>query len=84
MGDPANLRWCQAQPAQLVRKDRPARQQNLGRSVEKRLLPMQPGDVPDTWADVSALRRDVGYAPGTSIEDGVARFVDWYREYFNR
>ncbi|MEO5830398.1 MAG: NAD-dependent epimerase [Rhodanobacter sp.] len=59
-------------------------EQNLGRSVEKRLLPMQPGDVPDTWADVSALRRDVGYAPGTSIEDGVARFVEWYRGYFEK
>jgi UDP-glucuronate 4-epimerase len=56
-------------------------EQNLGRTAEKNLLPMQPGDVPDTWADVSALRRDVGYAPDTSIEDGVARFVKWYREY---
>ncbi|QEE23980.1 NAD-dependent epimerase [Rhodanobacter glycinis] len=71
------------QPVQLMRFIE-LLEQNLGRSVEKRLLPMQPGDVPDTWADVSALRRDVGYAPGTSIEDGVARFVDWYREYFNR
>lgn len=56
-------------------------EQNLGRTVEKRLLPMQPGDVPDTWADVSALRRDVGYAPSTSIEEGVAKFVKWYRQY---
>ena len=56
-------------------------EQNLGRTVEKRFLPMQPGDVPDTWADVSALRRDVGYAPNTSIEEGVAKFVAWYREY---
>lgn len=56
-------------------------EKNLGRTVEKRLLPMQPGDVPDTWADVSALRRDVGYAPNTSIEEGVAKFVAWYREY---
>lgn len=56
-------------------------ERNLGRTVEKRLLPMQPGDVPDTWADVSALRRDVGYAPNTSIEEGVAKFVQWYREY---
>ena len=56
-------------------------EQNLGRNVEKRMLPMQPGDVADTWADVSALRRDVGYAPSTSIEDGVAKFVQWYREY---
>jgi UDP-glucuronate 4-epimerase len=58
-------------------------EEHLGRTVEKRLLPMQPGDVPDTWADVSALRRDVGYAPNTSIEAGVARFVDWYRTYFD-
>lgn len=56
-------------------------ERNLGRTAEKRLLPMQPGDVPDTWADVSALRRDVGYAPSTPIEEGVAKFVAWYREY---
>lgn len=68
------------QPVQLLRFIELLEQQ-LGRSVEKRLLPMQPGDVPDTWADVSALRRDVGYAPHTSIEDGVAKFVAWYREY---
>lgn len=68
------------QPVQLLRFIE-LLEQNLGRSVEKRLLPMQPGDVPDTWADVSALRRDVGYAPSTSIEDGVAKFVQWYREY---
>ncbi|HET6553089.1 MAG TPA: NAD-dependent epimerase [Dyella sp.] len=71
------------QPVQLLRFIELMEQQ-LGREVEKRLLPMQPGDVPDTWADVSALRRDVGYAPGTSIEEGVARFVAWYREYFQR
>ncbi|HEV2621930.1 MAG TPA: NAD-dependent epimerase [Frateuria sp.] len=68
------------QPVQLLRFIE-LLEQNLGRTVEKNLLPMQPGDVPDTWADVSALRRDVGYAPDTSIEDGVARFVKWYREY---
>jgi len=69
------------QPVQLLRFIE-LMEQNLGRTVEKRLLPMQPGDVPDTWADVSALRRDVGYAPNTSIEEGVARFVGWYKEYF--
>ncbi|GLQ89693.1 NAD-dependent epimerase [Dyella flagellata] len=68
------------QPVQLMRFIE-LMEQNLGRTVEKRLLPMQPGDVPDTWADVSALRRDVGYAPSTSIEEGVAKFVKWYREY---
>lgn len=71
------------QPVQLLRFIE-LMEQNLGRSVEKRLLPMQPGDVPDTWADVSALRRDVGYVPSTSIEDGVARFVAWYRQYHAR
>jgi UDP-glucuronate 4-epimerase len=71
------------QPVQLLRFIE-LLEQHLGRSVEKNLLPMQPGDVPDTWADVSALRRDVGYAPSTSIEDGVVRFVEWYRGYFNR
>jgi UDP-glucuronate 4-epimerase len=70
------------QPVQLMRFIE-LLEQNLGRTVEKRFLPMQPGDVPDTWADVSALRRDVGYAPNTSIEDGVARFVEWYRGYYN-
>lgn len=69
------------QPVQLLRFIE-LMEQHLGRTVEKRLLPMQPSDVPDTWADVSALRRDVGYAPNTSIEDGVARFVAWHREYF--
>ena len=71
------------QPVQLLRFIE-LLEQHLGRTVEKNLLPMQPGDVPDTWADVSALRRDVGYAPNTSIEDGVARFVAWYRDYFKR
>jgi len=71
------------QPVQLLRFIE-LLEQNFGRSVEKRLLPMQPGDVPDTWADVSALRRDVGYAPCTPIEDGVARFVKWFREYQDR
>ena len=68
------------QPVQLLRFIE-LLEQHLGRTVEKRLLPMQPGDVPDTWADVSALRRDVGYAPNTSIEQGVEKFVAWYREY---
>jgi UDP-glucuronate 4-epimerase len=54
----------------------------IGRRVERRLLPMQPGDVPDTYADVEALRRDTGFAPCTPIEDGVARFVAWYRGYY--
>ncbi|HNR91846.1 MAG TPA: NAD-dependent epimerase/dehydratase family protein, partial [Dokdonella sp.] len=54
----------------------------LGRKAEKILLPMQPGDVPDTCADVEELARDTGYAPSTSVETGVANFVTWYRHYY--
>jgi UDP-glucuronate 4-epimerase len=58
-------------------------EQSLGRVAEKRMLPMQPGDVPATYADVEALVQDVGFAPKTPIETGVARFVEWYRSYYN-
>ena len=54
----------------------------LGRKAEKNLLPMQAGDVPDTWADVEALVEDVGYLPETPIEIGVKNFVDWYLDYY--
>jgi len=54
----------------------------LGRTAEKRMLPMQPGDVQATYADVDALERDFGFRPRTSLEDGVARFVQWYRGYY--
>jgi UDP-glucuronate 4-epimerase len=54
----------------------------LGRKAEKNLLPLQPGDVPATFADVDELVRDVGYRPHTSIEVGIARFVEWYRAYY--
>jgi UDP-glucuronate 4-epimerase len=54
----------------------------LGRTAEKQLLPMQAGDVPATYADVEALVADVGFAPKTPIEEGVQRFVGWYREYY--
>jgi len=54
----------------------------LGRKAEKKLLPMQPGDVPDTFADVTELERDVGYRPSVTVEQGVARFVEWYRDYY--
>jgi UDP-glucuronate 4-epimerase len=53
----------------------------LQRKAKKNLLPMQPGDVIDTVADVAALERDFGFAPATPIEQGIARFVAWYREY---
>jgi len=55
----------------------------LGKKAEKNLLPLQPGDVPDTYADVSALTEDVGYKPDTPIEEGVKKFVEWYRDYYD-
>jgi UDP-glucuronate 4-epimerase len=55
----------------------------LGRKAEKNMLPMQPGDVPATFADIEALQRDVGFRPATPIEVGVQKFVDWYRGYHN-
>jgi UDP-glucuronate 4-epimerase len=54
----------------------------LGIQAKKELLPMQPGDVPMTWADTGDLERDLGYRPNTPIEEGVGRFIDWYREYY--
>ena len=54
----------------------------LGRKAEKRVLPMQPGDVAATWADIDALRHDTGFEPCTPIEDGVPRFVEWYRGFY--
>jgi UDP-glucuronate 4-epimerase len=53
----------------------------LGREARKNFLPMQPGDVPESRANIDALMSDVGFRPSTSIEEGVAQFVDWYREY---
>ena len=52
-----------------------------GRKAEIDFQPMQPGDVPATYADVTAISRDLGYAPTTAIEAGVPSFVRWYREY---
>ncbi|MBL8436782.1 MAG: NAD-dependent epimerase [Zoogloeaceae bacterium] len=55
----------------------------LGRTAEKNLLPLQPGDVPATYADVTELAEWTGFHPGTPIETGVARFVEWYRQYYS-
>jgi UDP-glucuronate 4-epimerase len=54
----------------------------LGKKAEKNFLPMQPGDVPATFANVDDLVRDVGFKPDTPIEVGIKRFVDWYKEYY--
>ena len=69
------------QPVELMRYIE-VLEECLGRKAEKRLLPMQPGDVPDTWADVEGLARDVGYRPSTPVEEGVRSFVDWYLDYY--
>jgi UDP-glucuronate 4-epimerase len=57
-------------------------EQCLGRKAEQNLLPLQPGDVPDTSAEVTELMTDTGYKPDTSVEEGVKRFVEWYRDYY--
>jgi UDP-glucuronate 4-epimerase len=53
----------------------------IGRPAKRELLPMQPGDVPETFADVDDLMRDVGFRPATPIDEGVHRFIEWYRSY---
>ena len=58
-------------------------EQKLNKKAIKNLLPIQDGDVPATFADVDDLMRDVGFKPGTSIEDGIGKFVDWYLEFYN-
>ena len=55
----------------------------LGRKAQKNFLPMQPGDVPATYANVDDLVRDVGFKPDTAIEDGIRRFVAWYKDYYS-
>ena len=70
-----------SQPVELMRYIE-VLEKCLGRKAERRLLPMQLGDVPDTYADVTDLSNIVGYRPSTSIEKGVARFVEWYREFY--
>ncbi|MBC6942937.1 MAG: NAD-dependent epimerase [Xanthomonadales bacterium] len=69
------------QPVQLARYIE-VLEARLGRKAEQILLPLQPGDVPDTCADVTELSHDTGYAPSTPIEVGIDRFVDWYRTYY--
>jgi UDP-glucuronate 4-epimerase len=54
----------------------------LGKTAKKNLLPIQLGDVPATYADVDDLTRDVGFRPATPLEEGAARFVEWYRSYY--
>ena len=57
-------------------------ERKLGKTAKRNLLPMQPGDVPATFADIDDLERDTGYKPRTSITEGIAKFVDWYQGYY--
>jgi len=73
-----------------IGNSRPVKLMDFISAIEKRtgkkaimeMLPIQPGDVPKTWADTSELMEDYGYAPYTSIQDGIDRFIDWYSEYY--
>ena len=71
------------QPVELLRFIE-VLEQALGKKAVKKLLPIQPGDVPATYADIEDLTRDVGFAPATPIEEGIARFVQWYREFYKK
>ena len=69
------------QPVQLMDMIA-ALEKKIGRKAKKRFLPLQPGDVPETHADVDALTEATGFAPSTSLEEGIGRFVDWYKDYY--
>ncbi len=57
-------------------------EQTLGMTATKKMLPMQPGDVPATWANVDDLINDYNYKPDTPIKKGIQQFIAWYREYY--
>lgn len=57
-------------------------EKTLGKTARKNYLPLQPGDVPDTYADVNDLVKNVGFKPQTTVEEGISRFIDWYRQYY--
>ena len=57
-------------------------EEKLGRKANCILLPIQPGDVPATFAEIADLERDIGFKPATPLREGIGRFVDWYLEYY--
>ncbi|NUK30410.1 NAD-dependent epimerase [Parageobacillus sp. VR-IP] len=59
-------------------------EEHLGKKAIKKLLPMQPGDVPETFADIDELVKDINYKPKVSIEEGIKRFVEWYKDYYKK
>jgi UDP-glucuronate 4-epimerase len=69
------------QPVELLRMIEML-EQAIGKTAKKSFLPIQPGDVPATCADVQALMDDVGFTPGTPLEEGIKKFVEWYRAYY--
>ncbi|MEN9361179.1 MAG: hypothetical protein RL095_2714 [Verrucomicrobiota bacterium] len=70
-----------AQPVELLDYIR-AVEKALGKTAKMELLPLQPGDVPDTWADSSSLVEATGYRPATDVDEGVRRFVEWYQDFY--
>jgi UDP-glucuronate 4-epimerase len=58
-------------------------EEKLGMEAQKNLLPIQPGDITSTYADVSDLMRDFNYKPDTSVQDGIGKFVDWYKDFYD-
>ena len=70
------------QPVQLM-KFINVLEEKIGKEANKQYMEMQPGDVLRTYADVSELERDIDFKPSTSIEEGLGKFVDWYKEYYN-
>lgn len=71
------------QPVELLRFIE-VLEQAIGKQAKKKLLPIQPGDVPATYADIEDLSRDVGFKPVTPIEVGIPRFIEWYREFYKK
>jgi len=69
------------QPVELVRFIE-VLEEKLGKKAIKNFLPLQAGDVTETYADISAIQRDIGFKPATSIEEGIGKFVKWYKEYY--
>jgi UDP-glucuronate 4-epimerase len=59
-------------------------EKSIGKTAKKNMLPLQPGDVPATWADVADLEKDLGYKPETSIQEGIDRFIKWYRQFYGQ
>ena len=56
-------------------------EKKLGKKAKKEFLPLQDGDVPETYADIDDLVKDFGFKPNTTIDEGIEKFVEWYREY---